>query len=200
MVHTSHRACTPKIGSKNASDAGSNASDEWLQIADHSWVQCPHRWVGESSSDVGSNAPDGRTMIGPVADKVAGKIGRMTVTKGCHGAKYFGAQKKFRAVCLSDMWWRPTVWVRWTCVHSGWFAGEYRNFFIFSSTPTERRNVEFKVDIRHSFLGYEISHPYFSARAFIHVLGLDALDVGLQMWHVLHDTKDKKRHIGRRKA
>ena len=56
------------------------------------------------------------------------------------------------------------------------------------------------MDIRHSFLSYKISRPYFSARAFTHVLELDALDVGLQMWHALHDTKDKKRHIGRRKA
>ena len=56
------------------------------------------------------------------------------------------------------------------------------------------------MDIRHSFLGYRISHPYFSARAFTHGLELDALDVGFQMWHALHNTKDKKRHIGRRKA
>ena len=54
--------------------------------------------------------------------------------------------------------------------------------------------------IRHSFLGYKISRPYFSARAFTNVLELDALDVGMQMWHALHDTNDKKRHIGRRKA
>ena len=96
--------------------------------------------------------------------------------------------------------WQPTLWVHWTCVHSGWFAAEYRNFNIFSSIPTERRNVEFKMDIRHSFLGYKISRACFSARAFTHVLELDALDVGLQMWHALHDTKDKKRRIGRRKA
>ena len=39
--------------------------------------------------------------------------------------------------------WQPTVWVHWTCVHSGWFAAEYRNLYIFSSIPAERRNVEF---------------------------------------------------------
>ena len=70
----------------------------------------------------------------------------------------------------------------------------------FSSISAERRNVEFEMDIRHSFPGYKIWRPYFSARAFTHVLELDALDVGLQMWHVLHDTKDKKLRIGRRKA
>ena len=96
--------------------------------------------------------------------------------------------------------WQPTVWVHWTCVHSGRFAAEYRNFYSFSSIPTERWNVEFKMDIRHLFLGYKILRLYFSVRAFTHVTELDALDVGLQMWHVLHDTKDKKRRIGRRKA
>ena len=88
--------------------------------------------------------------------------------------------------------WQPTVWVHWTCVHSGWFVVEYRNFYIFSSIPTKRQNVEFKMDIRHSFLGYTISRPYFTARAFTHVQELDALEVGLQTWHALHDTKDKK--------
>ena len=74
-----------------------------------------------------------------------------------------------------------------------------RKFKNFSCIPTERWNVEFKMGIRQSFLGYKISRPYFSARAFTHVLELDDLDVGLQMWHALHDTKDKKRRIGRRK-
>ena len=100
MVHTSHRACAPKIGSKNASGVGSKASDEWLQIADQSWVQCPHRSVGENASDVGSNAPNGRRMIGPVADNVASKIGRMTVTKGWHGAKYIGVKKNYSVLCV----------------------------------------------------------------------------------------------------
>ena len=56
------------------------------------------------------------------------------------------------------------------------------------------------MDMRHSFLGYEISSPYFIARAFTHVLELDDVDVGLQMWHALYDTKDKKRQIGLQQA
>ena len=52
------------------------------------------------------------------------------------------------------------------------------------------------MDICHSFLGCRISRPYFSARAFTHVVELDALDVGFMMWHGLHDMKDKKRHMG----
>ena len=31
--------------------------------------------------------------------------------------------------------WQPTVWVHWTCVHSGWFAAKYRNFYIFLASP-----------------------------------------------------------------
>ena len=50
--------------------------------------------------------------------------------------------------------WQPTVWVHWTRVHPGWFAAEYRNLYIFSRIPTERRNLEFKMDIHHSFLGW----------------------------------------------
>ena len=95
MVHTLHQACTHKIGSKNALDVGSNASDEWLQTAYRSWVQCPYPSVGgnASVSDVGSNALDGRKTVGPVAYNVASEIGRMAVTKGWHGAKYVGAKK-----------------------------------------------------------------------------------------------------------
>ena len=37
--------------------------------------------------------------------------------------------------------WQPTIWVHWTCVNSGWFAVEYRNFYLFSSIPTKRRHV-----------------------------------------------------------
>ena len=31
--------------------------------------------------------------------------------------------------------WQPTVWVHWTCVHSGWYAAEYRNLFFFLASP-----------------------------------------------------------------
>ena len=88
--------------------------------------------------------------------------------------------------------WQPTVWVHWTCIHSGWFAAEYRNFYIFSSIPTERRNVEFKMDMRHLYMFYNNIAPIF------HMLELDAFEVGLRTWHGLHGTKDKKRRIGRR--
>ena len=55
------------------------------------------------------------------------------------------------AIDCRALQWQPRVWVHWTCVHFGWFAVEYRNFYIFSSIPTKRQSVEFKMDIRHSF-------------------------------------------------
>ena len=52
------------------------------------------------------------------------------------------------------------------------------------------------MDIRHSFLRCKISRLYSGALAFPHVLELNALEVGLQMLHALHHTKDNKQHIG----
>ena len=60
---TSHWAHAPKISSKKASDVGGNASDEWLQSPDHSWVQFPPKSAGENASDIGSNSPDAWRMI-----------------------------------------------------------------------------------------------------------------------------------------
>ena len=96
--------------------------------------------------------------------------------------------------------WQATVRVHWKCVHYGWLAAEYRNFYIFSAIPPKRRNMEFKMEMHHSSLGCKLSRLYFSARPFTHVLELHALNVDLQMWHALHDTKDRKQHIGQRKA
>ena len=50
---------------------------------------------------------------------------------------------------------------------------------MFPNIPTEKRNVEFKMDIRNSFLGYKIWRPYFSARAFTQVPESDALGSSL---------------------
>ena len=90
------------MGTKNTSNVGSNASDE----PGHNWVLCPHRSVGEKASDDGSSAPDGRRMTGAGADDVASETEGMTVSKGWHEAKHFGAKNQFRAVRCSDMCWR----------------------------------------------------------------------------------------------
>jgi hypothetical protein len=50
---------------------------------------------------------------------------------------------------------------------------------MFSSIPTERRNVEFKLDVTHCFKGWKLSRPQASTRGFALVLELAALDSGL---------------------
>jgi hypothetical protein len=50
---------------------------------------------------------------------------------------------------------------------------------MFSSIPTERRNVEFKLDVTHCFKGWKLSQPQASTRGFALVLELAALDTGL---------------------
>ena len=55
-------------------------------------------------------------------------------------------------------------------------------FTFFSSIPTERRNVEFKLDATHCYKGWKISRPYACTFGFAHVLDLSALDVGLFLY------------------
>ena len=54
--------------------------------------------------------------------------------------------------------------------------------YLFSSIPTERRNVEFKMDVRHCYKGWKISRPYACTLGFAHVLNLSALEVGLLLY------------------
>ena len=96
--------------------------------------------------------------------------------------------------------WHPTVRVHWTSsILRGSRLSTTINI-VFFSISTERRHVDCKMDIPHSFLGYKISRPYFMARQFTHLLELDAPYVGLQICRTLHDTKDKKRSIGGQKV
>lgn len=81
--------------------------------------------------------------------------------------------------------WRVTVWVHWLGVHSTAVAKRWGTFYFFSSIPTERRNVEFKMDIRHCFLGWKLSKPKLTRRALAHAVELSILDVGLARWRLL---------------
>lgn len=47
---------------------------------------------------------------------------------------------------------------------------------------TERRNVEFKLDVTHCYKGWKISRPYACMFGFAHVLNLSALDVGILLY------------------
>ena len=75
--------------------------------------------------------------------------------------------------------WKVSTWVHWLVCHSHALACRHRNIYMFSSIPTERRNVEFKLDVTHCFKGWKFSQPQASTRSFALVLGLAALDCGL---------------------
>lgn len=78
--------------------------------------------------------------------------------------------------------WKVSTWVHWTVCHSPALADLHSNFYVFSSIPTERRNVEFKIDVRHCYMGFKISRPYASVLGFGHVLNLSALDKGIALY------------------
>ena len=80
--------------------------------------------------------------------------------------------------------WKPGTWVHWVVRHSPYLADRHRNFYVFSSIPTERRNVEFKLDLTHCFKAWKLSDPSASVNGFGHCLNLSALDAGL----FLHDA------------
>ena len=69
--------------------------------------------------------------------------------------------------------------MHWVVCHSHALAARHLNFYMFSSIPTERRNVEFKLDVTHCFKGWKLSQPQASTRGFALVLELAALDTGL---------------------
>jgi hypothetical protein len=79
----------------------------------------------------------------------------------------------------SGLGWKVSTWVHWVVCHSHALADLHHNFYLYSSIPTERRNVEFKLDVNHCFKGWKLSQPQASTRGFALVLELAALDVGL---------------------
>ncbi len=98
------------------------------------------------------------------------------------------ARKHYLALAtrLGEVWralgWKVSTWVHWVVCHSHALARVNRNFYMFSSIPTERRNVEFKLDITHCFKAWKLSNPQASTRGFALVLNLHALDVGLLLY------------------
>ena len=97
--------------------------------------------------------------------------------------------------CLDPNFWQTLAGTRVEGVHLGALGGSpshalgmlHRNFYLFSSIPTERRNVEFKLDVTHCFKGWKLSQPHASRKGFALVLDLSALDVGI----LLHDARKR---------
>ena len=104
---------------------------------------------------------------------------------------------KYRLLTFNfgDMWralgWRVSTWVHWTVRHSAAFADLHHNFYLFSSIPTERRNVEFIIDVSHCFKGWKLSRPAASMFGFGHVLSLAALDCGIALYNARHRGKKR---------
>ena len=94
-------------------------------------------------------------------------------------------------VRLGQVWqclgWKVSTWVHWVVRHSSALAKLHKNIYIFSSIPTERRNVEFKLDVTHCFKGWKLSQPRACVSGFALVLDLAALDVGL----LLHKARKR---------
>jgi hypothetical protein len=80
------------------------------------------------------------------------------------------------------------VWY-WVVRHSPYLADIHKNFYVFSSIPTERRNVEFKLDVTHCFKAWKLSDPAASKSGFGLVLELASLDAGI----LLHASQLKRK-------
>ena len=96
--------------------------------------------------------------------------------------------RKF-AECWGKLQWKPTVWVHWTCAHSGLIVATYRSMYIFSSIPCEHRNRPFKRGLKNSMRGWSLRKPRLTHSGLRHVVAMDALDVGLQGEKVRREGK-----------
>lgn len=88
--------------------------------------------------------------------------------------------------------WKVSTWVHWVVRHSAALVTLHKNLYMFSSIPTERRNVEFKLDVTHCYKGWKLSRPYACLFGFAHVLNLSALDVGILLYN--SRKRGHKRH------
>ena len=90
------------------------------------------------------------------------------------------------ATKFGELWvatgWKVSTWVHWVVHHSPALIDRHHNSNMFSSIPSERRNVEFKLDITHCYKGWKLSRPSACKAGFGHVLNLSALDIGLYLY------------------
>ena len=136
-------------------------------------------WVGEGAGRIPFHAVVGRML------RMLAFMNRMwRAPGGLTGQEICAYEKAVRCfgVDMGLLRWKPAHWCHWVLVHSVQVAKLYRNFSIFSSIPTERRHVEFKMDIRHCFQGYKLSKVALAHRYAPHILQMDALDIGLRLW------------------
>ena len=104
-----------------------------------------------------------------------------------------------------DLGWKVSTWVHWTCAHSPYFTQAYRNIYIFSSIPSEKRNSPFKRDLHNSCKGWALLKPRLSRLLDLdsmgHVVNMNNLDMGLLARKVQEAEERDKAEIllGRRR-
>ena len=91
----------------------------------------------------------------------------------------YTAMVKGFARAWGDLGWKVGTRVHWTCAHSSFFMKEYKNLYIFSSIPNERKNSPFKGDVKNSMKGWVLTKPAMSRFSMGHVLNITNLDMGL---------------------
>ena len=82
--------------------------------------------------------------------------------------------------CWVKMGWEPSSWVHWVVAHFAALLKRYGTLYIFSSIPSEHRHKPFKVVVKNSFRGWCLQRPRVSRRGLGHVMGMEALDIGLR--------------------
>ena len=93
-------------------------------------------------------------------------------------AIYTHAIDRFRAA-WGDSGWKVSTWVHWTCADSPYFAQVYKNIYICSSVPSEKRNGHFNRDLHNSCKGWALLKARLSKFSVGHVVNMNNLDMGL---------------------
>ena len=162
-------------------------------------------WHGEMINVVKHYMPDVVSPAGPYIWVVVHTLLRQFAT-----IHHFWRQKSYfnepEVLCYckaveqfatgwGDLGWKVSTWVHWTCAHSPFFAKKYRNFYIFSSIPSEKKNSPFKRDLHNSCKGWALLHPRLSIFSMGHVVNMSNLDLGLLARKIMQAKEKERRGI-----
>ena len=162
-------------------------------------------WHGEMINVVKHYMPDVVSPAGPYIWVVVHTLLRQfaTIHQFWRQKSYFNepevlcyckAVEQF-ATGWGDLGWKVSTWVHWTCAHSPFFAKKYRNFYIFSSIPSEKKNSPFKRDLHNSCKGWALLNPRLSIFSMGHVVNMSNLDLGLLARKIMQAKEKERRGI-----
>ena len=92
-----------------------------------------------------------------------------------------------------DLQWKVSTWLHWTCAHSPSYANKYRNFYIFSGIPIEKKNSPFKRDLHNHCKGWALLNPRLFIFSMGHVVNMSNLDLGLLARKVMQAKEEERR-------